>query len=1258
MSKSSRPKPAKPKPAKNTASKQTPVSPLERDVLYSFALAHSLTSTELMRLLQHLKIANKSSAQQLNEAVARLLKLNLLVKTSGYPHKISFGGLSAALADLLFRGGHLPWISALRAVFPIQPRGNPFLQLSTLTCWREYAWATFEGQYEAAIDWRALFNDRNDAQGFPLLGEALLVNGPYGQLLASQPPAIQALLLDEVFARSIATLGPCTHAYDFARAHLTELMAYPDDLEYLCLLALLRADETTFTRLHSALAPWQQLCGQACLSLLKGQYAEAFALFTEHIKQRKKIHKGTKYLPGIWGYMYCLAALGTNTSESLAALATQVQQGIKQRRAAYNLLEPLVAQLQGGHAIAPIIGSIGSINLNQFSGLIQLLVIIWRQANIGDEGSARLSGHVQSLHTLGYQWLAAEFDAINTLHFKAPAVLPGWHAQRQRLPLFKALPQEETWQRALTALTKLQRSGSSEGDTRLVWWLRWLSGELAIEPREQKCSAKGVWSKGRPIALKRLYQGDATAGMSSQDARVIDCIERNRDYYYEEYVLNLAKALPLLVNHPALYWQEAPEVRVELVAGEISLQLQEKPNEIELRLEPSIDSGLPFTLHKITPTRIALYSISSEIKQIASVIGNGLSVPSAAKEQLVAALKAIAPHISIHSDLPELSAQIPSQPADATLYAHLLPLNEGLRLQFLQRPLSEGSWFLPGRGPANVVGEVAGAPIQAVRDLSAEKTHLGQILAACPSLAEAQQMEDQPEWHLEHPEACLELLSELKARPEVTLVWPQGERLRIKGNRSLSNLSLSVKKKGEWFEADGTISLDDGRVMALRELLQLASTSTGRFLKLGESDYLALTNSLRKRLQELNAFAETTGKGGLRINPLAAPALAELAREVGSLEADDAWRQQVASLDALADFQPKVPSTLQAQLRDYQLQGFQWLARLARWGVGACLADDMGLGKTVQTLALLLSRARGGPALVVAPLSVAMNWLSEAQKFAPTLSMRSHNTQRDLSQLGAFDVVVTSYGLLQQDAEQFAKPHWHTIVLDEAQAIKNANTKRSQAAMALQGDFKMLASGTPVENHLGELWNLFRFINPGLLGSKERFSERFANPIENGNLDARNHLKKLIQPFILRRTKTQVLSELPPRTEITLQVELSEAEQHLYEALRQQAVDSIATAKAKPLQVLAEITKLRRFCCNPKLVVKNTTIGASKMAVFAETLTEILANQHKALVFSQFVDHLSLVREYLDAQQIHYQYLDGATSAPERKKRVDNFQAG
>ena len=226
--------------------------------------------------------------------------------------------------------------------------------------------------------------------------------------------------------------------------------------------------------------------------------------------------------------------------------------------------------------------------------------------------------------------------------------------------------------------------------------------------------------------------------------------------------------------------------------------------------------------------------------------------------------------------------------------------------------------------------------------------------------------------------------------------------------------------------------------------------------------------------------------------------------------------------------------------------------------------------------------------------------------------------------------------------------------------IKNAATKRSQAAMALQADFKMIASGTPVENHLGELWNLFRFINPGLLGSKERFTERFSHPIERGNQVARDQLKRLIQPFILRRTKAQVLTELPSRTEITLQVELSDEERHLYEALRQEALDKLANMppEGKAMQVLAEITKLRRFCCNPQLVLKHARVAGSKLAVLADVVEELLDNQHKALIFSQFVDHLAIVRAWLDEKGIAYHYLDGSTPAAERKKRVDAFQAG
>ena len=217
--------------------------------------------------------------------------------------------------------------------------------------------------------------------------------------------------------------------------------------------------------------------------------------------------------------------------------------------------------------------------------------------------------------------------------------------------------------------------------------------------------------------------------------------------------------------------------------------------------------------------------------------------------------------------------------------------------------------------------------------------------------------------------------------------------------------------------------------------------------------------------------------------------------------------------------------------------------------------------------------------------------------------------------------------------------------------------------MNLQGDFKIITTGTPIENHLGELWNLFRFINPGLLGSQKRFNERFANAIErNQDKATQQRLQRLIHPFILRRTKTQVLTELPARTEITLTVELKAEEMAMYEALRREAIarlaDSNAEHGAKHLQVLAEIMKLRRMCCNPKLIMPETSLVGSKLQLFGEVLKELLENKHKALVFSQFVDHLSIIRQHLDEQNISYQYLDGSTSTKKRKQAVDAFQAG
>ena len=222
------------------------------------------------------------------------------------------------------------------------------------------------------------------------------------------------------------------------------------------------------------------------------------------------------------------------------------------------------------------------------------------------------------------------------------------------------------------------------------------------------------------------------------------------------------------------------------------------------------------------------------------------------------------------------------------------------------------------------------------------------------------------------------------------------------------------------------------------------------------------------------------------------------------LKVDKAWKEQVKRMSEAREVNPKVPSTFKATLREYQQEGFRSLSQLAQWGVGACLADDMGLGKTIQGLALLLNRAKDGPALVVAPASVARNWLREAEKFAPTLNATlfgGGNRKEMVEGLKPFDLLICSYGLMQQQGELLATAQFNTIILDEAQAIKNRSTKRSKAAMDLQGNFKVLTTGTPVENHLGELWNLFNFLNPGLLGSAQFFNDNYAIPIQKNKYE-------------------------------------------------------------------------------------------------------------------------------------------------------------
>ena len=355
-------------------------------------------------------------------------------------------------------------------------------------------------------------------------------------------------------------------------------------------------------------------------------------------------------------------------------------------------------------------------------------------------------------------------------------------------------------------------------------------------------------------------------------------------------------------------------------------------------------------------------------------------------------------------------------------------------------------------------------------------------------------------------------------------------------------------------------------------------------------------------------------------------------------------------------------------MRDYQLEGYQWLARLSRWGVGGVLADDMGLGKTVQTLGVLVDRAVDGPALVIAPTSVGDNWVRETERFAPELTAKLYrDSDRDalIQSAGPGDLIIASYQLVQRDAKRFTSRSWGTLVLDEAQFIKNSQTKTSQAIRKIEAEWRIGLSGTPLENHLGELWSLFRTLSPGLLGSWERFRKKFAEPIEKMKDDERRlSLARLVRPFILRRTKDKVLSELPPRTEITVQAVMSAEEERRYQEARLAAVAELSGAveegKAgqQRMKTLAWLTKLRQLACHPRLVDPTWSKGSAKLDLFLSLVDELREGDHRALVFSQFVKHLTVIRNALDEKGITYQYLDGSTPAKERARRVDAFQAG
>jgi superfamily II DNA or RNA helicase len=471
----------------------------------------------------------------------------------------------------------------------------------------------------------------------------------------------------------------------------------------------------------------------------------------------------------------------------------------------------------------------------------------------------------------------------------------------------------------------------------------------------------------------------------------------------------------------------------------------------------------------------------------------------------------------------------------------------------------------------------------------------------------------------------------------------------------------------DWFDLFGDVEFGDVTA-PLTDVL----TALGRrepFVRLSDGSSGLLPDDWLRRYLPLAAIGEVVGDHLRFRQPQAAllDVLLDATADSASIDVDAGFRRARETLAALGTIGPvDPPPTFVGTLRDYQREGLGWLQFLSQVGFGGCLADDMGLGKTIMVLAMLLARrddpARAGrPSFVVVPRSLVHNWIQEAERFAPSLRVRDYSTASRAMDvdLAGIDVLVATYGTLRRDVLTLKDVPIDYLILDEAQAIKNANTASAKAARLLRPQHRLALTGTPIENHIGELWSLFEFLNPGVLGRSGLFQR--AATAAGADADTLNLLARGLRPFILRRTKQQVARELPPRSEQTILCELSKPERRLYEQIRQHYRASVFArvkrdgVRRAQMHILEALLRLRQAACHPALVdPAGQHVSSAKLEVLVSHLQEILDEGHKALLFSQFTTFLALVRRRLDDERISYAYLDGRTR--DRAARVEQFQ--
>lgn len=481
-----------------------------------------------------------------------------------------------------------------------------------------------------------------------------------------------------------------------------------------------------------------------------------------------------------------------------------------------------------------------------------------------------------------------------------------------------------------------------------------------------------------------------------------------------------------------------------------------------------------------------------------------------------------------------------------------------------------------------------------------------------------------------------------------------------------ARISVEIRENIDWFDIDAIVEFGDYKIpfKTLRKII----LKKGSEIELPNGEIAIIPESWLSEYSDLFSFSSETQNNGKEHITLKKHHLALVQElESGNLAqiTMDRKLQKLRNFDEIDE--NAMPSEFSGKLRPYQKAGFNWMHFLHKYRFGGCLADDMGLGKTVQTLAMIQSMKENGekvPSLLVMPTSLVYNWELEARKFTPNLKVFLYtgtNREKNVENFMNYDLVLTSYGIIRLDVDLLKDFYFNYIILDESQAIKNPGSNISKAVKSLNSKNKLILTGTPLENSTLDLWSQMSFINPGLLGTQSFFKNEFLLPIEKKqDKEKTEKLFRIIKPFILRRHKSQVATELPDKVENVKYCSMTTLQEEYYEEVKNSFRNKILGeiekfgVKKSHMMLLQGLTKLRQIANHPKMVDKEYMGDSGKLESIIRAITSAINGNHKVLVFSQFVKHLTVVKDYLDSNGIKYAYLDGSTK--NRQEQVENFQ--